>query len=330
MTTPTTDEMAKATQLAVEPQDTQAATPDSKAGVSTTDDASGGENAGSPSSTTDDASGGGEKGKRVEADQGAIAAEDMELATTFGLSEDDAKELGPRGVARFLAAMTREVSRFAGRSGGDSGGDEGPGPKDGPKAKPQEPWKFKTKLTAGPDGYEPDFLAEHAEIGGKVEAHEAAFHALTNKVEELTQYIEGQRIQALEERFDAALAGMPDCEELFGKGPGAKMDRNAVEFKNRAAVWDTMLALQEGYKSRGRKINEQSLIRLAVMATMGDRVQALTRKQIGTQMQRDATGRFLARPAGRKADAQDGRGDPEKSAVQAVRQKLQEFGADET
>lgn len=282
--------------------------------------------AGDDADNTD--AGEGEGGKQEDG-KDELPAEDLEMAKSFGLSEDDAKALGKTGVSRYLSAMSKGLAQFGlTQSGQQTSTHAGTMPEGtdqiSKSAQTQgqnnadDPWQFKNDLD--PETYDEKVVKQ----GGHMEF-------LTSEVRKLRDYIEVQRMQAEEQQFDTAIDALPEgYRDLFGSGRGTALDRESDHFKNRVEVFKTMQALRSGYQKLGRQVGDDVLFKQALRASFGDKEVSIAKKQISDQLKRDQAGRFIARPTGRKLSPDsDKQMSPKQRAILAVRQMLSEFGKDE-
>lgn len=125
--------------------------------------------------------------------------------------------------------------------------------------------------------------------------------------QELMEFAAGQRydveakaVAKAEEEFESAIAELGDeYGELFGDGPGAKMDQKGQQFKNRQILWEAANEFADLAAKRGQEVNIKSLVRKALAAEFSDRQMQVARAKLKSDMKK-AGGQAIvrARPAG--------------------------------
>tara|TARA_R100000808_G_C2154841_1_gene166261 strand:- start:5316 stop:6215 length:900 start_codon:yes stop_codon:yes gene_type:complete len=152
-----------------------------------------------------------------------------------------------------------------------------------------------------------------------------AVKAMKAKMDEMTRALESMTAQTQTVKHDSLFSALSkEWNDLFG---GAKTSDQTVEqMSNRDAVVEEMETLRNGYRSRKRKMPDDSeLFERALNSAFGDQVKDFARQDLNEKLQKRES-QFISRASntGSQGDLLNGR----ERAYQNVAQKMKDLGID--
>jgi hypothetical protein len=174
------------------------------------------------------------------------------------------------------------------------------------------------RLDLDPELYDPQMFSA-------LESTAKEINTLKSTLNNVLGTIQRQNAQSFEQEFEGMLAGLgDDFADTLGRGRLADIGTDSDFYKNRCRLIDEMNAIAAGYSQTGKPLPApKDLFNRAVNGLFGEKIKKNTLKEITDKVAKRSN-QIIARPTGKLGkDIQT----PEKRAANAVRQKLQEFGA---
>lgn len=146
------------------------------------------------------------------------------------------------------------------------------------------------------DGMNEHFANQFNQVAGRVQQFaqmESALHGLLNV------QVQQAQVQYVQE-FEQTIEKLGDeWSDVFGQGPGVKMDRESPQIQNRIKLDSTMLMLAAGRRAAGQPpLSQQALFERALRLEFPEKNESLVRKQV-THVADKRRSQFTARPTGR-------------------------------
>lgn len=154
-----------------------------------------------------------------------------------------------------------------------------------------------------------------------------AFSATKKVIAELKEEVRQQREYFREMQLQTAVSEADQVvqqsglADIFGTGPGKLLSPDSKELKNRVEVLKEMDAVMQVAHSRGRQMSMEDAFKRALAILHPDVTVTAERKRISEGLRKRQT-MTMTRPSTRNGSVPKG----DLTALQAARQKLQEFG----
>lgn len=281
-----------------------------------------------------------EKKPQVQDGDGVtLAPELVAMAKEYGLTDAEAQAFGtPAALTAALGVFDRKIAAL-GREQLAAGAPPPPTPPPLPTTVPSVDPRtatpapaatpgvgYKSKLSR--DTYESDLVDEIEATGTELQQVKSQLAVVLQHLGQQVGEQARRQIASEDQQFDGAISTLPEgYKEVLGVGTAAEMDRTTEQFKNRCELYQQMQAIRAGMKAMGQAPPPQKvLFERALRSLFGGQERTIARRQVSESLQRDAAGRFIQRPAGRRTDG-DSSLTPVDRAVKAVAVKLAEFGA---
>lgn len=171
--------------------------------------------------------------------------------------------------------------------------------------------------------FEPEVVAVLNQFKNALNASATQNQTLRDQISSLEGGIQAQRLTQFEQDFDRRITALDGpAKQLVGDGPTSGLDQNSPEYLRRSAIERNYFAMLVGAKQLNYDVDADTAFQAAAAGVLTQDANSLARRELNRQTQQ-LSKQHVTRPTKRAQQPGD---DPEKVAIQNVRNKLAELG----